>query len=239
MRTAALRLALLALLPVAPAIAPAQGGDEAEKLFRVMEKRLSRARTLRLAFRVDTHLGREKGMMTGTLMLAAGNKARLGIKGKSFGKDLNAELVSDGTRMGVLDLSSAKPMEAPAPKQLNEILTVALTRQGLFLGLDSLQRGLDRKREGDLKPAEDFPVSDLKLGRREKFMGREAQLLTYAVRYDAKRKLNATVWIDRETGLPLKRVLTHPEVQREQITEIYTDLKLNEKLDAKQFELPK
>ncbi len=239
MRTAATRFALPVLLSVVPTITGAQGDDKAEKLFRAMEERLSRARTVRLAFRVDWHLGREKGTFRGTFLLAAGNKARLQVKGAVLGKDVDAVLVSDGARIGVLDSSAAKPLEAPAPKPLNEIMTAALSRSGLFLNLDLLGRQLDRKDGGQLKAAELFPVSDRKLGRKEKLMGREAQIVTYAVRYDAERKLNATLWIDRETGLPLKRVLTHREVQKEQITETYTDLKLNEKLDPKQFELPK
>jgi outer membrane lipoprotein-sorting protein len=235
-----MRLALLALPAAMLPAAAAQGGDEAEKLFRAVEARLSKARTVRLAFRVDTYLGREKGMLTGTLLLAAGNKARLRVKGAILGKDLDAELVSDGARMRALDQPSAKPLEAPAPKHLNEIVTAALSRSGLFLNLDLLSKQLDRTDGGQLNPADLFPVSDLKLGRKENLMGREAQILTYAVRYDAKRKLNATVWIDTQTGLPLKRVMTPQEGQsKEQITETYTDVKLNEKLDPKQFELSK
>jgi outer membrane lipoprotein-sorting protein len=240
MRIAATRLALLALPAALLTAAAAQDGDEAEKRFRAMEQRLNKARTVQLAFRVDADLGGEKAKLSGTLALAAGNKARLRVKGAVLGTNVDAELVSDGARMRAIDQLSALRLEEPAPKHLNEIMTAALSRSGLFLNLDLFSKQLDHKDGDQLKPAELFAVSDLKLGRKENLMGREAQILTYAVRYDAKRKLNATVWIDTETGLPLKRVLTPQQGQsKEQITETYTDWKLDTKLDPKQFELPK
>jgi outer membrane lipoprotein-sorting protein len=230
---------MLALLTTVPALAPAQSGDEAKKLFEAMEERIAKAKSVSLTFRIDAKLGGEHIKLTGSMAFAAGNKASIYFDGEVDGKPFKGRVVSDGKKIRFLEAAKTeeKTEDKPAPKQQNEILSATLSRVGLSLGLEWVEK-IDRL--GGRKAEEWFPVSDLKLSRNEKVAGREAQVLTYTVRYDAKRKMNARLWIDTQTGLPLKReLLSSAGVSKEQITEIYNDLKLNEKRDPKQFELPK
>ena len=48
------------------------------------------------------------------------------------------------------------------------------------------------------------------------------------------------MWIDTKTNLPLKRaIMTQKGDDKFTVTETYTKLKLDEKIDPKMFELPK
>jgi hypothetical protein len=52
--------------------------------------------------------------------------------------------------------------------------------------------------------------------------------------------LAVTVWLDAKTGLPLKRqVSAKADGGTRVVEELYTDLKVGGKLDARTFELPK
>ena len=48
-----------------------------------------------------------------------------------------------------------------------------------------------------------------------------------------------TVWIDNDTGVPLKRVVVQSKGKEFRTTEVYSEFKLNPKIDAKVFDLPK
>src|SRR5207244_4136868 len=87
-------------------------------------------------------------------------------------------------------------------KNLSGALARAFCRAGLALGCPSLR--MARANERELKPQEMLPVSDFKLGDKEKIGGREARRLTYKVVRDGERD-EFTVWIDLLTHLPLKR----------------------------------
>ena len=53
-------------------------------------------------------------------------------------------------------------------------------------------------------------------------------------------KINETVWVDAKTHLPLKRLLTAKVGDQElKVTETYSKVVVDEKIDAQTFELPK
>src|SRR5439155_25776486 len=86
-------------------------------------------------------------------------------------------------------------------------------------------------------------VYDFQMAPAEKIGEREAKTVRYRYgkggggRDDAK----VTLWIDAKTLLPLKRsvVVQRSENERLTGTDIYHEFKLNPKIDAKAFELPK
>jgi len=74
----------------------------------------------------------------------------------------------------------------------------------------------------------------------EKVGERQAKVVRYRVGKGGNDDPKVAVSIDAETGLPLKRVLfAHPEGEKILIAEAYGAFKLNPKIDAKAFELPK
>jgi outer membrane lipoprotein-sorting protein len=242
MRTAALRLALFALLPVVPAIAPAQDGDEAKKLFQAMEERLAKAKSISLNFSIEVAVeGKTVVAVKGSLASARGDQARFESEGKVEGQDDKVTLTSDGKRMRYILMIGKKVIkdrETSTPKNLSTALARALSRPGLLLGSDSLEIDSDRERE--LNASKLFPISDLKLDGKEKVEGREARVFTYKVSDRRKKTLDVILWVDPLTRLPLKRVgIISEKGMKGRLTELYTGIKIDEKLDAKQFELPK
>jgi outer membrane lipoprotein-sorting protein len=237
-----LLLALPALLLVAPAFAPAQDGGEAKKLFDAMEERLSKAKSVSLMFHLDLkHGDRKPDHLKGLLTLAEGNRAHVEAEGRFDAEDLKVTLVSDGKHLRLRKTEGGKTRpdrDRPTPKNLGAALTRVLSRAGVLFGLNSLPLG---QKDKEIK-ADEFSVSDLKLGGKEKVGEREAQVLRYTLgRVERADKLAVTVWIDTQTHLPLKRVITDPKegAAKGRLVETYTDFKVGAKVDAKKFELPK
>jgi outer membrane lipoprotein-sorting protein len=245
MRGTTLLLALAALLFVAPARAPAQDGGEAKKLFDAMEEKLTKAKSLRLAFTSEmTKGGAERtDKIKGTLTLGQGDRFRLEAAGSVDGKDIKVVAVSDGKMTGLKRTRGGEPSpdvkKAPTRKNIAAGLARTVSRSGVFLGLSG--PSLDPARKGDVELDKLFPVSDFKLGGKEKVEGREAQVLTYKLSTRGDEKLNVKVWIDPATSLPLKRVVTVPSKggAEGRMVETYADIKTSAELDAKSFELPK
>jgi outer membrane lipoprotein-sorting protein len=95
MRYALSILLLSALLPRALA-----QDNEAEKLFRDMEKKVRAAETLKLHFdAVITDADGKKWNVKGTLALGEGDKFRAEAEGKLFGEAVRFTVVSDGIDM--------------------------------------------------------------------------------------------------------------------------------------------
>jgi outer membrane lipoprotein-sorting protein len=232
---------MLTLLAVVPALAPAQGGDEAKKLFEAMEERLTKAKSVSLGFSIELEVDGKKVLaQKGSLAFTEGDRARLEAEGTSFGRELKMTLTSNGKRMRLTSTAElkVKPKEVPAPKNLTRAFARMLSRSGLYMGFESLD--IDRDQERELKPDDLFPVSVLKLGGKEKVDGREARILTYKSAGLSTKLAAATLWVDPLTRLPLKRVVLDGEGKDQgRLVEIYTGIKIDEKLDPKQFELPK
>src|SRR5262245_47799855 len=77
--------------------------NEAEKLFRDMEKKILAAKSFQITFDYQIEdLTRKKRTTNGILLLAKDNKARLKISGYFGGKrDAPFELVSDGKQLKI------------------------------------------------------------------------------------------------------------------------------------------
>src|SRR5437016_4324735 len=106
-------LLTLALLAVTAWPAAAQEND-AEKLFREMEKKVRAARTLQLRFDASiTGADAKKGNVKGTLILGEGDKLRAEAEGNLFGEESKFTQVSDGTDMKSFGYTKApgKPKE--------------------------------------------------------------------------------------------------------------------------------
>jgi outer membrane lipoprotein-sorting protein len=212
----------------------AQDRSEAEQLFRKMEETVAGTKALQTAV-VITITGKKDGKFEGALALAKGNKARMNLKGAMAEKTLDLSMVSDGTRMKVKD-PGGKQAEQNTPKKLNEVLAGALNRAGLFATLM-----MSRRSDQDEPNVEDlFRVSGFKFGKKDKVGDRAAQVVEYQFAFPDSPTFQAAVWIDSQTHLPLKRLLTASKGdERLTITETYSGLRIDAALDDKTFALPK
>jgi outer membrane lipoprotein-sorting protein len=228
-----------------PALLPGVRAQEndAEKLFRDMEKRITAATALRVTFDFElraikgrakeSKLGSEVSKGTGSLLLTKDNRVRLKTRG-DFPEFRGLDLVSDGKhrklaiyddyRIGTLGDAKAEP----TPDHLYRLLSTQLYHLGLEL--PTLQMAWLLKYHG--AGVEKVEPSDFKAGATEKVGGRDARV----VRYEWEG-LAVTVWIDPKTLLPRKRVVVW-EKENLHITETYTEFTLDPRIDARAFELP-
>jgi outer membrane lipoprotein-sorting protein len=217
--------------------------NEAEKLFRQMEEKLEKAKTLECAF--EGYIPYNLRSFEGTLFLAEGNKAWLHIKAKNDGIKVQVDneearlvihMVSDGNHqiIHVGGIRLGRPEHRDTPKNLNADSLTWISRSGPMLAFAPVPWP-----EQKVDSAKDrFLVSDFMLGIKEKIGERDTQRLEYRL---SPKGLDGhfavVVWLDIKTMLPVKRTLTYRD--QKHLTENYTKLIIDEKVDPKKFQLPK
>jgi outer membrane lipoprotein-sorting protein len=241
------------LLPVALA-----QDNEAEKLFRDMEKKLLAAKSFEITFEYQIEdLARKKRTTKGTLVLTKDNKAQLKVSGYFEGKrDAPFELVSDGKQLktkgakfvvasnGVPGVEKGGQSEQETPKRFAVQLGALVSRGGMWYSIFVmpylLRDGIDADAEGSKVNAYDF-----KLGSAEKVGKHAAKVLRYRFGKGGACPDDQEIilWLDAETLLPLKRIFDLREnrgvVSGIIITENYNEFTIDPKIEAKAFELPK
>jgi len=222
-------------------VVPGADKDDAEKLFRQMEAKLMKAKTVDCAF--DAKVEADKtGTLKGAVLLGEGNKVRIEMSNESGGMKGEETVISDGTKSKASDKGA---LTTDVPKWLGEAVRAAVARCGVALLSVLGPRPADPEKEfpeKEFKIDEHFQVSDFKLGKKEMVNKQEAQAVQYTLtlKKPKKEKIEVSVWIDPKTQLPLKRVLTGTlDGKKMTITETYTKMEIDGKIDPKQFELPK
>jgi outer membrane lipoprotein-sorting protein len=219
--------AVLALL-LPTSVAVGQGrANEAEKLFRQVEKRIASAKSLKALSRtVRAEKPGQDVTFEVSLERAGPDKARLKFTRKVGGKDVVLEVTADGKKLRVTGLGP--PRDAAIPDKFGELLNKMVSRTGL--SEVSVLLFLQPK-PGE--PEELFKVKDFELGKAGKVNGRDARVIRYRVGSTA-----VTLWVDGQTLLPLKRLLVYENVGARG-TESYREFTLDPKLPPKLFELPR
>ncbi len=252
---AILACGLLSVVVSPPALAQ---DNEAEKLFRDMEKSILAAKSVEVRFdyQIENRDGEKwKWKTKGTLLLTKDNKAQLKVSGYfADERDAPFQLVSDGKRLktkgakfvvasnGVPGVEQGGQSEQETPKNVHAALGALMSRGGIWYSLFVmpylLREGIDPDAEGSRVKAYDF-----KLGAAEKVGEREAKLVRYRFGDGGNDGPEIILWVDGKTLLPLKRVFdlrkNRGVVSGIIITESYNEFTLDPKIDAKAFELPK
>jgi outer membrane lipoprotein-sorting protein len=157
--------------------------------------------------------------------------------GEVFGMSGRFTIVGDGTKMWLVGKSAKEAKYYP--KWMGEFVRAAVARSGLMVHFILESEG---PADPDMKLDEKIPVTDFRLGKKEMVGKQEAQVVqhTLTLKLPKEVKAEVTVWIDTKTQLPLKRVFTTTaEGKKVTVTETYTKVELDGKIDPKQFELPK
>jgi outer membrane lipoprotein-sorting protein len=205
--------------------------NEAEKLFRTMEQKLAKAKTLECVFDVKT----DAVSYHGSLYLDEGNRARLEINEATKDRTVRVLMVSDGVRQSFQDNGMSRPQLGDTLKNLNAEILTWVARPGVFLP----QAPLPDVKTDDAKDR--FRVTDFTLGQQEKVRERDAQRLGYRLAVKGQDDpFLVDIWLDLKTGLPVKRQITsRAGVPQTAVVETYGKLGLDEKVDVKKFDLPK
>jgi len=224
---------VLALL-LLPALVRAD--DDAEKRIREFEKKLDAAKTLQLTFESRAEGLRESGTFQGTLTIAEGNKMHLEGLVEMDGKKVKWKKVSDGTRMSEEGLDRDA---RPTPKNLTKDYRTSLKHGGFIMGVFLSSSSGDGEESW---PA--FRVSDFELGKEDKVGTRRAKIVACKLSPVKAAKgdvtFTETLWLDVETGLPLKRVFAGSFGDKKiSFTETYEKFVLDSKVDGKVFEVGK
>ncbi len=224
--------------------------NEAEKLFRGMEKKLLAAKAFEITFDYQV----EKRKAKGELLVTQDNKLRLKVVGHFTEKPkAGFELISDGKQVKTKGAkffvaSNGRPGIEPggqsewqAPKKFHATLGGIVSRAGMWYTiflmpyLQGSAGDIDLDDKGSRMNAYDFKLAGM-----EKVGTKDAKVIRFRFGDGGSGKDNAdiTLWIDVNTLLPLKRtfVLEGGPIH---IVENYHEFRLDPKVDAKAFVLPK
>jgi outer membrane lipoprotein-sorting protein len=228
----------LSLLVVFVAAGPDAGSADAA--FKRMEQQVLQCKSLQVQLEVTAVSGTDTvASMKGRLAVSTGNKVRLEVDGRLSGMPYKMVTVSDGRKQRTAG-SGGAAQDRETKKELGELVLGSLTRAGIFVSLfTDFRADPDPNNNSGLEKA--FPISDIKLATEEVIAGSEAQAIEYKITpKGATEAIAATVWVDVKTNLPIKRVIALSKGKDTiTITESYTKTVVDEKIDEKEFELPK
>jgi outer membrane lipoprotein-sorting protein len=224
-------VALTVLILTAPAFAQQEA---AEKLYRAMEKHLRDAKSVKVVFESDASIDKDTTKMRGTVSVADGNRAHLDISGSDNGKPWSMTFIADGKMAYFTRTDKPKGESKPVEANLSQTRPQILARGGVFA---TFQIG-PAKETFDIEKV--MGIGDFKLGKIEKVGLRDAQVVECTLKPDNGQVMKMAIWLDTQTNLPLKRLLTASGPKGAiRVTETYTEIDINPTFNAKFFEIPK
>jgi outer membrane lipoprotein-sorting protein len=213
--------------------------NEAEKLYRAMEKKIRTAKSLHLVFEGKMAGEGKKGEFKGNFRIAEGHKARMEFEGDIAGQTMKVLVISDGKSTYSKLNEMADTKDNPAAKKDFEKALAFTARIGLVSALEVVGSKGPPNEDTDIDKL--AVIKDFKLGDKEKIGKQETQVVHYSVKLGDGPEAKASVWIDTKTELPVKRELIAEMDGKEafRVTETYSTYTVNAKADPKLFELPK
>ncbi len=224
-------LLLLSLLSV-------QEGNPAQELFEKMVKKIDGAKTLQVEFEMMNERGDQKREASGTLALADGNRMRMELVMASPRGDQKLVILSDGKKS--IQIQGSRRQKVDTVEGRNEILQKMFSRLGVMVGFMFSDNEFGK---GKLKKIDDYlTLTGFKKGESEKIDGREADVVTFLAQISIKEdKAAVKVWIDSETGLPVKRSITpyrDGKPSEDEMLETYVKITLDAEIPEDRFALP-
>ena len=172
--------------------------------------------------------------------VAVGNKAKFTIMIDADGQKQTMEAIADGSK--TVHIRGGKRDEPKdTPRNMAAGFAVITTRMGIAV-LSIRKEGEDQFKADKFDKDKFMPLSDFKLGKKEKVGDKETQAVEYLIALEGQdgEKFPVTVWIDTKTNLPVKRVMViDKQNMKTTVTETIKSYKVDEKIDPKTFELPK
>jgi outer membrane lipoprotein-sorting protein len=204
--------------------------ESAEKLVRAVEEKLQAANAVQVSVKIELKAIGKTGKGQASLLFTPANQARIKVEIDELGKHVTSEMIADGKRLKYAESPNtiAKAEADPVPAKLSRQLTQILSGPGVWLTYHDLNGA----------PAWDFKLVSFEAGAAEKVGGRDAKVVHYIVAGLPGTDWDVTLWIDAETGLPLKRVVSPIGGEPGSITETYT-FTPKPQIPAGSFELAK
>jgi outer membrane lipoprotein-sorting protein len=218
---------LLLLLPVT-----AVQAQDAQKLYEAMEQKLAKAKAHKIGFNIKGDQGGDPFNGKGTLILATGNRLQMTYEAQIGKQSRKGTTVSDGKTLVRHRVEDGKPemKSMPIHDKHYEVVSGWLIRAGLFVGME-------RAESNNPKGSSILKLSEFKMAGKEKIGGCDANVIEYQLALaDNTNTLTCRLWLDAQTGMPLKRVL---EGDGFRVIETYSQWELDPKLPEDTFTLPK
>jgi outer membrane lipoprotein-sorting protein len=214
--------------------------NDAEKLFRAMEKKVRAAKSLHVVLEMESTGDLGKMVAKADCYAAAGNKSYIDIDLSFVGLSTKILIVSDGKTTYTKQDGKVKADNTP-PKQREFEMWLGITAR---LGVLVHHAIIDKTGPGGKKDSididKDLPVKNFKLGPKENDGQRNVQVVEYTIDVKVDNSFNVLKYLDVQTQLPTKTV-TDGKVGKFsfRMVEIYSVFDLNAKIDPKLFEIPK
>ena len=216
--------------------------NEAQKVFGQMEASFAKAKTIECNFEVVSRAC-PGGSAKGSFALSADNKCRLETNGTGRDARRNvAVMVSDGTKQAIIEGRVTQQIQ-DIQNWYGEAMRTGLSRAGVLLTRFA-PLPLEEK---EIKVDDLFKVSDFELLQEKTEIGSQAarliqyKLVTPGLESEVgKTTFRVKLWLNAKSNLPLKRVVVPTDDDLDfTLTETYSDVTLNGKLESRRFELPK
>ena len=209
-----------------------QESSEAETLFKKMEEKIAKAKTIYAGVATPGDAMKAGAVTAGGEFFAEGpNRFRLDIEIKRDKGWVQELVVCDGKQWATRGNEPASNRPAKdAPKEVGRLIRSAIARIGFVNSTAA-----ELYESAGMAPDDVFAVSNFRLGKKEKIGNREGQEVIYRLKSKIMEDDAAVVWIDTVTHVPLRRSFKGKTV----ISEEWAFCKLDEKIDDAKFELPK
>ena len=213
-------------------------GNEAKDLFDQMVKKVDNAKTLQIEFETVNQRGAKKREASGTLALADGNRMRMELVMASPQGDQKVLILSDGKESFQMQGTQRRKIETAEGR--NELVHQMFSRLGVMVGFMFSEPS---EKGGKMKKIDEYvTLTDFEKGASEKVDGRQAHLITFLARISIKDDEAAVkIWIDSETGLPVKRSITpyrDGKPSEDEMHETYVKITLDAEIPADRFSIP-
>jgi outer membrane lipoprotein-sorting protein len=223
--------------------------NDAAKLFRAMEEKIKTAKVVEVTFEFSAKVKSKEEKLKGSLVFSKDNKARLTMRVPDPGEgEDRIEMVSDGKQMKVAyppKETLAKTETLRTPAALHDLLASMVSGPSMHQTYDMLNVPEWFPDGGKYTGPGRWPfrVVDFEAAPTTKVGGRDARVITYRVLDlpgpGGSGDITFTLWIDAETLLPLKHLLVADGPEGPvSVTEV-CNVRLNPKIDAGIFVLPK
>jgi outer membrane lipoprotein-sorting protein len=211
--------------------AQAQNND-AERLYRNFEKKLTEAKAFKLVF--DLNPDKNYPKVKGDLTLAAGNKMRYEFQAEEGGMNFKGILVSDGTTLSLKGTLDREPVtkKGPTPKNFGINARTCWARGGAYFIATNGQMPPDQGK---------LILKDFRMLPEQRLGERMARIIEFKIQEGEQDIHVCKIWFETKSKLPLKRTF---EVSRDGkmtlvATEFYTRWQFEPPLNDKMFELPR
>lgn len=223
-----------------PTPAEVASAHRAKTLFEAMERKLAQAKSFKVKFESEVLTTMSLGRIEGILMLAPGNRMNLSWSfstpeqirlAQAVQPESQAVLLSDGKNFVVTSDSKGKPTRVEAVKEKHQ---QTLSSWGFRIGLFYTSGRLNQVECEEDRNA--IKLSDFKTAGEEEVDGRPANVIQFTLTKNNVPTFHK-LWLDQETGLPLKLVVRTREGMG--CSETYHNWQLDLALPDDAFTVPK